>query len=136
MRICKIKATKRIIEMQSHAAEGTLLQNAINSGFSIDDVEELEVDEAGYEAAKAEDPVEIAAKQALIDSTAAQLAKAQAIIDNLPSWSAVGGKFDTMLTDAAAATNLAQAKAVLTKLIKTCKKIARVTYWDIKNTEE
>ena len=67
---------------------------------------------------------------------AAQQAKAQAIIDNLPSWSVVGGKFDSMLADAKAATNLAQAKAVLIELIKTQKKMARILYWDIKNTEE
>lgn len=63
-------------------------------------------------------------------------AKAQAIIDNLPSWAIVGGKFDAMLSDATAATNLAQAKAVLIELIKTCKKIARVEYWIAKDTEK
>jgi thiamine pyrophosphokinase len=67
---------------------------------------------------------------------AAQQAKAQAIIDNLPSWAVVGGKFDTMTTAANAATNLAQAKAVLIELIKTQKKMARCIYWEIKNVEE
>jgi hypothetical protein len=63
-------------------------------------------------------------------------AKAQSIIDNLPSWSVVGGKFDTMLADATAATNLAQAKAVLIELIKVQKKMARVLYWSVRNSEE
>jgi hypothetical protein len=63
-------------------------------------------------------------------------AKAQAFIDNLPSWAVVGRKFDTMLADATAATNLAQAKAVLIKLITFLKKSHRAIYWDIKNTEE
>jgi len=62
--------------------------------------------------------------------------KSKAIIGNLPSWSVVGGKFDTILADANAATNLAQAKAVLIELIKTQKKMARVLYWEIKNVEE
>lgn len=65
-----------------------------------------------------------------------QEARRQSIIDNLPSWAVVGGKFDTMLADATAATNLAQAKAVLIKLIKVQKKMARVLYWEVKNTEE
>ena len=63
-------------------------------------------------------------------------ARDKAIIDNLPSWSVVEGKFDSMLADAKAATNLAQAKAVLIELIKTQKKMARVLYWEIKNVEE
>ena len=63
-------------------------------------------------------------------------AKAQAFIDNLPSWAVVGRKFDTMLADATAATNLAQAKAVLIELIKVQKKMARVLYWQIKDSEE
>jgi hypothetical protein len=60
MRICIVKNTKHILEMQSNAAVGTLLQNAINSGFSADDVEERVVDASQYEAAKAEDPENLA----------------------------------------------------------------------------
>ena len=56
--------------------------------------------------------------------------------ENLPSWSVVGGKFDSMLADAKAATNLAQAKAVLIELINVQKKMARVLYWEVKGTEE
>ena len=67
---------------------------------------------------------------------AKQEARRQAIIDNLPSWAVVGGKFDAMTTAANAATNLAQAKAVLIELITTMKKVSRCVYWDIKNTEE
>ena len=52
MRKCRVKATKRIIEMQSAATPGTLIKNAVNSGYAVDTVEELEVDQAGYEAAK------------------------------------------------------------------------------------
>jgi hypothetical protein len=39
MRICTDKSGK-LIEMQSHATEGTLIQNAINSGYKKDDVTE------------------------------------------------------------------------------------------------
>lgn len=67
---------------------------------------------------------------------AKQEARQQAIIDNLPSWSVVGGKFDTMTAAANSATNLAQAKAVLIELIKTQKKMARVLYWNTKDSEE
>lgn len=51
-----------------------------------------------------------------------QQAKTQSFTDNLPSWAVIGGKFDTMLADATAATNLAQAKAVLIELINVQKK--------------
>lgn len=78
--------------------------------------------------------------QDILDQNAAraarQQAKMQAIIDNLPSWAVVGGKFDAMLADATAATNLAQAKAVLIELINVQKKMARVLYWSVRNSEE
>lgn len=62
MRICIYKPTKRIIEMQSHATEGTLIQNALNAGYTLADIEEKVVTEAEYEAAKLADPVEQTAK--------------------------------------------------------------------------
>lgn len=78
--------------------------------------------------------------QEILDANAARILaqqkKMQAIIDNLPSWSAVGGKFDSMLADAKAATNLAQAKAVLIELITFLKKSHRAIYWQIKDSEE
>jgi len=77
MRICKIKATKQVIEMQSAATEGTLLKNAISAGYAADDVEENVVDAAGYAAALAEDPVYIANQEA---AAAVIKAKAEAVI--------------------------------------------------------
>lgn len=78
--------------------------------------------------------------QEILDANAARLLaqqkKMQSIIDNLPSWSVVGGKFDSMLADVKAATNLAQAKAVLIELITVQKKMARILYWNTKDTEE
>lgn len=58
------------------------------------------------------------AAQAAIE--AARAAKAQEIIDNLPSWSAINTAID-------GATTIAQLKVIV-------KKLARVVYWDIKNT--
>ena len=87
--------------------------------------------------AEYENSPEYLAEQARIAALqAVQRAKMQSIIDNLPSWSVVGGKFDSMLADATAATNLAQAKAVLIELITFLKKSHRVLYWEVKNTEE
>lgn len=88
--------------------------------------------QADYEAS----PEYLALQAEMASKIIANQKKMQAIIDNLPSWAVVGRKFDTMLADATAATNLAQAKAVLIELIKVQKKMARVLYWDIKNTEE
>ena len=89
-------------------------------------------EQADYEAS----PEYLAEQARMAALQAAQQKKAQAIIDNLPSWSVVGGKFDSMLADAKAATNLAQAKAVLIELITFLKKSHRVLYWEVKNTEE
>ncbi len=58
MKICIHRASKRIIEMQSDATEGTLIRNAVNGGYKAKDIEEREVDQAGYANALAEDPVE------------------------------------------------------------------------------
>ena len=119
MRICKIKATKRVIEMQSDATPGTLLKNAINAGYDPTEVEEIEVDQAGYEAAKLEDPVEIANAQAQQAAAAVEAAKAQAIVDNLPSWAAIEAAIN-------AADTIPKLRAIVLK-------IARVEYWLAKN---
>ena len=59
----------------------TLRQNAANQGYSEAEIDVKWVDEAEYEAALAEDPVEIAQKQAAIDREAAQAAKIIAVSD-------------------------------------------------------
>jgi len=51
---------------------------------------------------------------------ATQAAKAQSIVDNLPSWAAVEAAID-------GATTLAAMKVIF-------KKVCRVVYWDVKNT--
>lgn len=50
MRISIQKSTGKFLEMQSAATEGTLLQNAINMGYSATDIEEREVEHAEYMA--------------------------------------------------------------------------------------
>lgn len=77
MKICRVKATKRIIEMQGAPTPGLLTKNALGAfGLTPDKVEELEVTPVGYEAAKAEDPVEIALKaQIAADAKAKEDAK-------------------------------------------------------------
>ena len=94
-RICILKATKKILEMQSGGDDkadlmemrlNTLKQNAINAGHAEAGIEVKWVTDAEYEAAKAEYPNEVAAQAAQAAKAAEQAAKAQAIIDNLPSW--------------------------------------------------
>lgn len=67
MRICIQKSTNRVLEMQSGATEGTLLKNALNQGYKENDLEELDVDDKGYAAALAKDPVYIAQQKAKQD---------------------------------------------------------------------
>lgn len=115
MRICVHKATKRILEMQSGATPGTLLKNAESAGYSAADIEEREVDEAGYQAALAADPVELAQAAALAALKAAREVKAQDFLDNLPSWAAVKTAIE-------GATTIAALRVIVLKL-------ARVVYW-------
>jgi len=115
MRICIVKSTKQIIEMQSHAIKGTLFQNAINAGYFSTDIEEKEVSDAEYVAAKAVDPNWIVEQQTIADRAATQKAKVQAMVDNFPSWSQVSTAVDNI-------SNLAEAKTFI-------KKLARIVYW-------
>jgi hypothetical protein len=48
MRICTHKSTGKIIEMQSHATVGTLIHNAVSSGYAEGDVVEEEVTPQQY----------------------------------------------------------------------------------------
>lgn len=122
MIICRIIATKRIIEMQSNATLGLLTQNALVAfGLSPEEVEEIEVDQAGYEAALAEDPIVIAHEQAENDEQDKANRVLQEVLDKLPSWNAV----DTAVTNIA---NLTDAKVFIRKL-------ARVVYLLAKNEE-
>lgn len=120
MRICIVKATKRVIEMQSHATEGTLISNALNAGYTADQIEERVVDMAGYASALAEDPVwsaEQAAQQAQTDFESTKLKE---IASNLPAWQQVYDAIDGVST-------IAGLKVVL-------KKIARIVYLLAKNS--
>ena len=120
MRICKIIATKRIIGMTSDGAAGTLIERAaVEFGLAPPEIEELEVDDAGYLAALAEDPVVIAEKQAVQDAVSFEAAKLAEIADNLPAWQQVSDAIDGV-------TTIAGLKVVV-------KKIARIVYLLAKN---
>ena len=56
MRICVVKATGKIIEMQSDATAGTLIGNAVSAGYFLADIEEQEVTPAAYAAMVAAQP--------------------------------------------------------------------------------
>jgi hypothetical protein len=113
MRICIRKSDKRIIGMSSPScAEGQLIANAaVEFGLTPDEVSELEVDQAGYEAALAVDPVKIAAKQATIDKAAAQAAKIIAISD-------AKATIATLVPAVDKATDVESLKKVVLDLIK------------------
>lgn len=122
MLICIVKATNRIIEMQSGAVAGTLIKNALAQGYKETDVIEKEVTPLAYQDALKIDPVVIAAKaDALLKEQTSQ-AKADAIIANFPTWARVATEADNI-------SSLAEAKIFI-------KKLARVTYWLAKNQAE
>ena len=124
-RLCKLKSTKKILEMQSGGTTqehlDTLKQNAINAGYLEEDIEVKFVTDEEYAIAKTEDPNEIARIAEQEAKEAEQLIKAQAIIENLPDWATVKGAIDAAFIGA-------KQNGIITKL-------ARVVYWDIKNTE-
>lgn len=49
MRVCIEKSTNKIIEMQSFATEGTLIQNALQYGYLESDIEEKKVSDEEYQ---------------------------------------------------------------------------------------
>ena len=73
MRICTDK-TGKLIEMQSHATEGTLIRNAINAGYKEVDIEEKEITSEEWDIMQFEinkpspEQVEIQEKESLIQA--------------------------------------------------------------------
>jgi hypothetical protein len=134
MRVCIEKVTGKLIEAQSGGDENdpqylqTLITNAINSGYNEADIEAKYITDVEFDTLMKSTPEYLA-------MIARQQAKAQAFIDNLPSWSIVRRKFDTMSAAVPTATN-AQLKDILVELITTTKKLARVVYWLAKDTEK
>ena len=49
MRICILKSNNSVLEMQSEAREGTLINNAVNAGYSADDIEERVITNSEWE---------------------------------------------------------------------------------------
>jgi hypothetical protein len=63
MKICRNKTTNKIIEAQDRATAGTLIQNALNAGYNLADIEELEVTEQEYNNLLANNPALIKQNQ-------------------------------------------------------------------------
>lgn len=122
MLICVVKATNRIIEMQSGAVAGTLIKNALVQGYKETDVIEKVVTAAEYQEALKIDPAMIATAAAAKTAKTLEQAKIAAIQDNLPDWATI----KTAIEDA---TTLAALKIIIMKL-------ARVVYWLAKNQAE
>jgi hypothetical protein len=97
------KSDKRIMCF-TDKQESCLPHVLIVYGGSLSDYEEREGDNAGYETAKAEDPILVA-----------QAAKAQAFLDNLPSWAKVEAAVKAAFPDV-------KQKAIILK-------ICRAVYW-------
>jgi hypothetical protein len=74
MRICTDK-TGKLIEMQSHATAGTLIQNALNAGYRKDDITEQEVTAAEWAVVLDAQPKPTAAKSPIDALTEALIAK-------------------------------------------------------------
>jgi hypothetical protein len=111
MIVCVVKETQKLIEAQSYARPGTLIYNAIRSGYNKDDIEEKIVSD-----------VEFAIIMRTPDVIAAEEAAAQRkadIEESIPSWQQVSDAIDS-------ATTIAACKIIL-------KKLARVVYWLAKN---
>jgi len=125
MRVCIEKATGRLIEAQSGGETqehlDTLLQNAINAGYNEDNIEAKFIPDKDLHALieSSKTPEQLAAERAEADRLEA---KAQAFIDNLPSWDIVSTAVDNI-------GSLADAKAFLMKL-------ARIVYWLAKDRED
>lgn len=134
MRVCIEKVIGKLIEAQSGGDESNpqhlqaLITNAINAGYNETDIEAKYITDEEFDTMMKSTPEYLA-------MIARQQAKAQAFIDNLPSWAVVGRKFDTMSAAVPTATN-AQLKDILVELITTTKKLARVVYWLAKDTEK
>jgi hypothetical protein len=116
MLVCIHKITKRVLEMQSDATPGTLLQNALNAGFALIDLDEREVTQEEYQALMEADPIEQAIKAA-IQAEQAKVDNAVSAMKADPNWATWTAQqaSDWINTNV---TNLAQAKTVLISLAK------------------
>lgn len=106
--------------MHSAAVEGTLIQNALNAGYTIDQIEEREVTPLEYAEARMLDPVYIARQQSLQERREFEATKLQEIVSNLHTWQQVSDAIDGV-------TTIAGLKTVV-------KKLARVVYLLAKNS--
>lgn len=99
-------------------ADGPLPDDVVIGGMVRGEDQLLHYDQTVMDASTA---ALVAIKAAADAQVALETSKAQAISDNLPSWAQVAAAVDNI-------SNLAEAKAFL-------KKLARVVYWDVKDSE-
>ena len=82
MRVCLEKSTGKLVEMQSDPRQGTLIQNAINAGYTQADVEEKEVTADEWAAIK-EQWIDAPAREWQAQQEAARQEKEQAVKSKL-----------------------------------------------------
>jgi len=89
MRVCRIKASKKIIEVQSggetQAHLDTLIQNAVNAGYNPSDIEALYMSDAEYQQAQALDP-EYQALQSAMQANRQKLSDSKTGMKNQTGW--------------------------------------------------
>jgi len=67
MHICRVKATKHIIEAQGNPDVGTLLRNAVAAGYQADAIEEIEISEEAFAILTAPSPLELSKQAAIVE---------------------------------------------------------------------
>jgi hypothetical protein len=127
MRICILKTSGKLLEAQSLATEGTLIRNALNAGYTFDQVEERVITDAEFEAMLDSSP-DVIAKEAL------EAQRLQDIIAAFPNWATVKAKFDQADAALAAATTLAQVKPIVQGMLDAMRLQAKADCWFIKGT--
>lgn len=113
----------------------TLKQNALNAGHAEGDIDAKWVTDEEYVALKIEDPNEIAAQAEREAKSAEQVAKAQEIIDNLPSRSEIIGRLDVIEAAIASAATLSAVRAILSAMMVVIRRLCIVVYWLARGTE-
>ena len=88
MRICTDKNGK-LIEMQSHATEGTLINNAIAVGYSKEDITEREISNAEWTVMVAAQPKPVEVKSKVDILTKALITKGTITQEDIDSTAAV-----------------------------------------------
>lgn len=122
MRVCRVKATKKIIEMQTggttQADLDTLINNAVAAGYSEANIEALFMTFAEYQAALLLDP-DFVAEKAAADARDLAYAQAKVGMNALPGWATwTTNQAETWITTNLGDLTTAQQRAALITAIK------------------